>query len=94
MSNIKRVRFAKEARADLEDIAAYIAKHNVQASAEIVIAVIQTTELLALFPGMGRRSEGTARIFVVPRTPFIIAYEEFETAIDIVAVFHGAQNKR
>jgi toxin ParE1/3/4 len=86
------VRFSKEAHDDILRIHDYIAKENPSAAASVIAAIEQSTERLADFPLSGRTGavEGT-RELVLQRLPFIVVYRVTEL-VEIIAVFHAAQN--
>ena len=64
-----------------------------EAAREMAERVIEATELLQEQPYLGRPGlrRGT-REWVVRRTPYILVYRISEEVIDIVHVWHGAQN--
>jgi toxin ParE1/3/4 len=87
-----RVRWLREARANLEAEAEYIAQDSPAAAARIVAAIGSVVARLAKHPAMGRpgRVVGT-RELVVPGTPYVIPYRVRDNAIDVIRVFHGAR---
>jgi len=91
-----RITFDPGARADLEDIFAWISKDN-EAAAYVMISRIEARVALLATPGlehMGRPSldEGTRELI---EYPYIIVYEVFESRAEIVvwSVIHGAQDR-
>jgi toxin ParE1/3/4 len=51
------------------------------------------SDQLALFPQIGRPSRRQkTREFAVPATPFILFYRVVGDKVEILALFHGAQN--
>ena len=89
-----KVRFTAAVRDDIASLHAYIARENSRAAAQVVSAIERATVRLADFSASGRRGavEGT-RELVVPRLPFIAVYRVTETHIEVVAVFHAAQDR-
>jgi toxin ParE1/3/4 len=89
--------FEDRALADLEGVYDWIAKDNPSAAKAVVERMFASIEHLAAHPYMGHagRDEGT-REWVVPRLPYIVVYEVDETAqaIVVVAVVHGAQDRK
>ena len=75
---------------DLESLYAYIAEDNAGAAAVTVETVVAGIEALARHPEMGRKGRiaGTRELVI---TPYVIAYRARKTAIDILAVIHGAR---
>jgi toxin ParE1/3/4 len=86
-----RVIWSNEARLDLRDILAYIAKRDVAASKRLrqlitnsVLPVLKTPFLYR--PG---RIEGTREIVVHPN--YIVVYRIREDVIDVLRVLHARQ---
>jgi plasmid stabilization system protein ParE len=80
------------ARAQLADLYAYIAQSREGAAESQLRLILDATENLTGFPGMGRpgRRRGT-RELVVAGTPYIVAYRINLATIEILAVIHGAR---
>jgi plasmid stabilization system protein ParE len=59
-----------------------------------VIELCETIRSLKISPRLGRlgREEGT-RELVLSRLPYIVAYRIKEQAVEILHIFHGAQNR-
>jgi toxin ParE1/3/4 len=88
------IRFLDSAQADLQSIYNYIAKDNPRIAARVIGAIEQSTQRLAMFPLSGRSGAvETTRELVVPRIPYIAVYRVSDEAVEIIAVFHAAQNK-
>lgn len=89
-----KVRFSTAAQADIQNVHDYIARENRSIAAQVVGTIEQATSRLGLFPLSGRTGavEGT-RELVVPRLPYIVVYQVAEETVEIIAVFHAAQNK-
>jgi toxin ParE1/3/4 len=88
-----RVRWTAPALRDLEAIGDHIAGNDpAAAAARIVNRILDQADLLASYPHAGRtgRVPGT-RELVIPNTPFILPYRVREEAVELLAVFHGAQ---
>jgi toxin ParE1/3/4 len=87
-----RVRWTAPALRDLEAIGDYSARENPAAAAGIVNRILDQADLLASYPHAGRagRVPGT-RELVISNTPFILPYRVREEAVEVLAVFHGAQ---
>jgi toxin ParE1/3/4 len=87
-----KVVWTRPALRNLEAIGDFIARDNPIAAANIVMRVFNQPELLAQHPHIGRmgRIKGT-REFVVPATPFIVAYRVRDDRVEVLAVFHGAR---
>ncbi len=81
------------ASCDLETIGDYIAKDSPVAARRVVRAIEAAGGGLERFPLSGRPGHRTdTRELVVPRTPYIVPYRVHPQAVEILAVFHGAQS--
>jgi toxin ParE1/3/4 len=92
-----RLRYTRQARRDIEAIAAYITQRNPVAAKRVGDRIRRTVELLSEFPFMGHpgRLMGTQE-FVVPGLHYIIVYRVAPAGaevIEIVGVHHGARNR-
>jgi addiction module RelE/StbE family toxin len=88
-----KVLFSTAARADIAAIHDYIAARNPQAARSATAQIEKSTDRLSQFPHSGRLGAiaGT-RELVVRRLPYIVVYRVTEEAVEIVAVFHAAQD--
>lgn len=88
------VRFSASARADIQAIYDFIAQENPKIAARVIGTIEQSTMRLGDFPLSGRSGVvETTRELVIPRLPYIAVYRlNFET-IEVIAVFHAAQDK-
>lgn len=79
---------------DLSNIRDYIAEINVDAAHVVTERVLRSVGRLEAFPQSGRpgRARGTREV-VVPGYPYIVVYTHDDAAVDIVAVFHAAQDR-
>ena len=89
-----KVLFNEAAREDITRIFEYIQPRNSNAAAQVVIAIQLSTYRLGDFPNSGRLGgvEGTREI-VVPRLPYIVVYCIRPDFVEVLAVFHAAENK-
>jgi toxin ParE1/3/4 len=87
-----RVRYVPRARAQLRRIGRYIAQDSPTAAQQVVARITEAVDGLATFPTMGRpgRVIGT-RELIVPGTPYVVAYRVRESAVEVLAVIHSAQ---
>ena len=80
------------ASTQLGDLHAYISEDNPVAAEQQLELIDSSATSLADFPEMGRPGQRSGtREFVVPRTPYIVAYRIKPDTIEILAVMHGAQ---
>jgi toxin ParE1/3/4 len=85
--------FTFRARADLSRIKRYIARDSPRAAARMAALLVSGCEGLELFPERGRigLEEGTRELTTV--YPYVIVYRVRGTSIEIVNIWHGAQNR-
>jgi toxin ParE1/3/4 len=88
------VAFTQSARADIAAIYDYIAPDSPTAARRVASAIERATHRLSTFPQSGRiGAVETTREIVVPRLPFIAVYRITSDAVEVIAVFHAAQDK-
>jgi toxin ParE1/3/4 len=81
-----------EAETSLNAHLDYIAEERPQAAAKQGERIAAAMKRLAIFPNSGRQGRLTGtRELVVPRTPFIVAYQVRDDTIIILRILHGAQ---
>lgn len=90
-----RVRWTTPAADDLEASQTHYLEKNPEAAREMAERVAEATELLQDQPHLGRQGlRASTREWVVRDTPYILVYRVGEDVIEIVHVWHGAQNWR
>ena len=94
-----RARFSPKAKRDLEEFSGYIAADNPAAAERVRRIILNTSDLLAQHPEMGRRIRKAAarhlqiRWFVVPKFDnYLIFYQPFQETIMVFRVLHAAQD--
>jgi toxin ParE1/3/4 len=89
-----RVQFSQAAQTDIQSIYDFISVENPMAAKRVVAAIELATRRLQDFPlsGRGGAVEGT-RELVIPQLPYIAVYVVGEDNVEIIAVFHAAQDK-
>jgi toxin ParE1/3/4 len=88
------VRFSPQARADIQSIHGYIALENPAMAGRVVGAIEVATSRLAQFPLLGRMGAvATTRELVIPRLPYIAVYRVNVDIVEVIAVFHAAQDR-
>jgi addiction module RelE/StbE family toxin len=87
------VRWTLPAVDDLKDITRYIRKNNPASARHVAKTIFDAGNALNRFPQRGRegRIAGT-RELVFPGWPYILVYEVRKQAVDILRVYHGAQD--
>lgn len=90
---MKLIRWTTEASDQLEAAVKLIQQDNPTAARTVAQAVIDRIEQLATFPGLGRPGEvkGT-RELVSP--PYVVVYRSTEESVEILHIWHGAQDWR
>ncbi|MGH2344341.1 MAG: type II toxin-antitoxin system RelE/ParE family toxin [Chloroflexota bacterium] len=90
-----RLRWMPQARSDLSEIVAYIARDEPDAAERMYSRILAAATLLLEQPGLGRagRVEET-REFLIPRTQYILPYRVrggSRGTVEILAVIHTAR---
>jgi toxin ParE1/3/4 len=88
--------FDARALADLEGIFDWISLDSPAAAKNVLDRLFSSIELLITFPFMGHAVRDTGALeWVVPRLPYIVAYEVDPTndRIVVTAVFHSARDR-
>jgi addiction module RelE/StbE family toxin len=90
---VRLLRWTTEASDQLEATTKRIQQDNPNAARKVAQAVIDRIEQLATFPGLGRPGEieGT-RELISP--PYVVVYRSTEEVVEILYIWHGAQDWR
>lgn len=90
---MRRIRWTAEAAAQFEASVKYIQQDNPEAARKLAQTVIDRIEQLATFPGTGRPGEikGTRELVV---SPYVVVYRHTEEIVEILFIWHGAQDWR
>jgi toxin ParE1/3/4 len=85
------VRWTAPAAEDLENIALYIHRENPRAAQRVTRALFDAAMSLDVFPNRGRpgRIAGTREL---SPAPYIIVYRVKSEAVEILRIYHSAQN--
>lgn len=88
-----RVRWADSALDDVEQIVLYINRFNPLAARRVAQAILDAGDGLSRFPMKGRAGSepGTRELVVV--WPYVIVYEVEPDAVQVLRVWHGAQER-
>jgi toxin ParE1/3/4 len=89
-----RIRWTPSAAADLQSIYDYLKEHEPHLARPTVIEIRKSALSLKRFPLRGRsgREEGT-RELLQRRLPHIIAYRVKDDAVEILHIWHPAQER-
>jgi len=91
-----KVRVTDDAKADLQQIKAYISERNAIAAEGVIDRIRKTLTLLAVLPRLGHAGlvHGTFEK-AVPRVPYLIVYRiditDDDRELVVLRVYHGAQ---
>jgi len=89
-----RLRWTPEAANNLESIYLYLSENYPSFAESTIRTLYDAARSLRSLPKRGRPGviPGT-REFVLPRLPFIIVYRIEEQSIEILHIYHGAQDR-
>jgi addiction module RelE/StbE family toxin len=89
-----RLRWTPAAADDLESIKDYLTQHLPSFAQSTILEIYQTILSLRSTPYRGRagREEGT-RELVLPRLPYIVVYRVKDNDVEILYIYHVAQNR-
>jgi plasmid stabilization system protein ParE len=90
---VRLIRWTTEASDQLEAAVKHILQENPTAARNIAQAFIERIEQLAAFPGLGRPGEVTGTRELV-RPPYVVVYRSTEEIVEILYIWHGAQDWR
>ncbi|WP_088344827.1 MULTISPECIES: type II toxin-antitoxin system RelE/ParE family toxin [Rhodomicrobium] len=80
--------------ADLQEVRAYIAERDARTARAVAQKVRTLVARLKVHPGMGRPTEiDDIRKISVPGLPYLIPYRVRDDRIEILRVFHTAQDQ-
>ena len=90
---MRQIRWTTEASDQLEATVKHIQQDNPAAARNVAQAVIDRVEQLAAFPGLGRPGEvkGTRELV---SSPYVVVYRSTEEIVEILHIWHGAQDWR
>ena len=89
------LRWSMPAAEDLERICEWIERDNPEAARRVAQTIYEGCASLKDFPYRGRPSSRAAgqRELVFPPLPYIAVYHVTEHAVEILIIFHGAQER-
>lgn len=89
-----KLSWRSRARTDLANQIAFVEKRNPAAAARLLADVLASTELLTLFPEMGRQSRKRGvREFLPKGTPYVVIYTSVRDEVRILRLFHVSQGR-
>jgi addiction module RelE/StbE family toxin len=90
---VRQIRWTTEASDQLVAAVKHIQQDNPTAAQNVAQAVIERIEQLMKFPGMGRPGEwnGTRELI---SAPYVVVYRYTDEIVEILHIWHGAQDWR
>jgi len=90
-----RIRWTVPAADDLQNIKNYLQQNHPQFTEPTVRAIYQRIRLLKTFPDLGRpgHRSGTRELALTP-LPYVVVYSAKTDTVEILHVYHGAQDWR
>ena len=87
-----RIRWKRNALADLEEIADHIAQENSAAARKVVSEIRRQTQILSNHPQIGRRGRvSDTHELVMTSHAHLVAYEITEKSVNVLAVVHTSK---
>jgi toxin ParE1/3/4 len=88
-----RVRWTTPAADDLYNIVSHIQRENPKAAADVAESLYDGCGNLRRFPHLGRkgRIDGT-RELVFSGLPYIVVYRILDQTVEVMRIYHGAQD--
>jgi toxin ParE1/3/4 len=87
-----KIRLAKSAEHDLEEVKAYISLDNPAAALRTIDRILEAIEYLLQFPHMGRAGRmADTRELIISGSPFIVIYQIRDSYIYVLRIFHAAR---
>ena len=88
-----RIRLTPQAKADAEEIAAYLEPRSPEGAQRVEEAIQEALALIARYPEIGHERQQRVRRFALPRYPYLIFYrvDEPSDAVEVFAIRHAAR---
>ncbi len=89
-----RIRWTPASAADLEHLSNYLKEHHQHYWQPTIRKVYAAVQSLKEWPHRGRvgREEGT-RELLFPPLPYVVVYRVKQDSIEILRIYHGAQDR-
>jgi addiction module RelE/StbE family toxin len=89
-----RIRWTPAAAADLQHISDYLRQHHPHYRQPTMQKLYETIRALKQWPGRGRpgSEEGTREI-LFPPLPYVAVYRIKEQTVEVLRIYHGAQER-
>jgi addiction module RelE/StbE family toxin len=88
-----RIRWTSDAATDFENIAHYLHREHASAAGAVIRTIVDAIGTLIRFPNRGRPGTvaGT-RELVLPTLPYIVVYSPTDQTVQLLHIFHAAQD--
>jgi len=85
--------FSPEALADLAAIRSYIGERNPSAASHVAVQIVAACDRLEYLPERGRPGivPGTREVTIL--WPYVIVYRIVPDGVEIIRIWHGAQDR-
>jgi plasmid stabilization system protein ParE len=88
-----KLRYSPRARSDIAHIHGYIANRSRSAARAVVRQIRSTSELLARYPGLGRKTDiPGVQVFPVARYPYLVYHRVHGSDVTIIHVRDGRRD--
>ena len=90
---MKKIRWTVEASDQFVSLIEHIQEHNPDAAMSVAQEILGRVERLTDFPNLGRRGEvqGTRELSI---PPYVVVYRVAEDIVEVLHLWHGAQDWR
>ena len=89
-----RIRWTPAASADLQNIGDYLKEHHPHYRLPTMRKLYETIRSLKRWPGRGRPGrEGGTREILFPPLPYVAVYRVKEQTIEVMRIYHSAQDR-
>jgi toxin ParE1/3/4 len=90
-----RLRWTPIAADDLESIFNYLSQNSPQFTQQTMRLLYDTARSLRRFPNRGRLGKAPdTRELILPHLPYIIVYRVTPEIVEVVRIYHGAQERQ
>ena len=87
------VNFTRRALSDLSQVRAYIADDNPIAASRMAVELVAACDRLEFFPERGRPGLRNRTRELATVWPYVIVYRVSDPDVEILAIWHGAQDR-
>jgi toxin ParE1/3/4 len=89
-----RIRWTRAAAEDMEQLARYLRENHPQYWQPTIRKIYSTIQSLKEWPNRGRvGGEGETRELLFPPLPYVAVYRVKAESIEVLRIYHGAQDR-